>query len=127
MDLAPTPPPPHRDHRVFIVWAHQNRHKSEDHVEQYKQNVVHCAHLLNSVAGLHVEVDLFHYDNKDIDFTRWGPRMVDWADSVVMIASASLWERWSGRNPPTEGAGAACECDALHGLFDTDQTAFQRK
>ncbi|GAB4001410.1 hypothetical protein GCM10029992_36820 [Glycomyces albus] len=29
--------------------------------------------------------------------------------------------------PPQEGAGAARECDALHGLFDADQETFQQK
>jgi hypothetical protein len=112
---------------VCPLWSKTLPNRSEERGKQYKQTVVHFAQLLDSVAGLQVEVDLFHYDANDVDFTRWGARMVDWADSVVMIASNALWERWSGRNPPTEGAGAARECDALHGLFDKDQADFQRK
>src|SRR4051794_31923036 len=101
MNLTPTLTmlPPSQDQRVFILWAHQDRHRSEEQIEQYKQTVVHFAHLMNSIDGLQVEVDLFHYDDKNIDFTRWGPLMVEWADSVIMIASDALWERWSGRNP----------------------------
>jgi hypothetical protein len=114
-------------HRVFILWAHKDRRWSEERVAQYKKTVIDFARLLDGVAGLHVEIDAFHYDEKGMDFTRWGPLQVADADTVLMISSDALWERWSGRNPPNEGAGAAAETDALHGLFNRDQEAFQEK
>jgi len=114
-------------HRVFILWAHKDRRWSEERVAQYKEAVYAFAQLLDRIADLQVEADLFHYDEKGIDFTRWGPQQVEDADTVLMVSSDALWERWRGQNPPDEGAGAARETDALHGLFDDDQAAFQRR
>jgi hypothetical protein len=124
---APSDGPSGPDHRVFVLWAHTDRRWSEERVAQYKKAVYAFAQLLDKIRGLHVEADLFHYDEKGIDFTRWGPQQVEDADTVLMVSSDALWERWSGQNPPDEGAGAARETDALHGLFDDDQAAFQRK
>ena len=114
-------------HRVFIVWAHRDRRWSAREQDRYRTAVLAFARALERVEGLEVEIDLFHSEDRTVDFTRWGPERVTWADTVIMISSAPLWDRWSGRNPPEEGAGAVRECDALHGLFDADQAAFQRK
>src|SRR5262249_32113000 len=64
---------------------------------------------------------------KGWDSTRWGPEQVEDADTVLMVSSDTLWERWRGKNPPDEGAGATRETDALKGLFDHNQAAFQQK
>ncbi|RAO20857.1 SEFIR domain-containing protein [Micromonospora noduli] len=114
-------------HRVFIVWAHRDRRWSAQKQARYRAAVLAFAHTLDRVEGIEVEIDLFHSEDRTIDFTRWGPDRVSWADTVIMISSVPLWDRWSGRNPANEGAGSVRECDALHGLFDTDQAAFQRK
>ena len=115
------------DHRAFIVWAHRDQRWSDERVVRYKESVAEFAHLLDGVAGLVVEVDLFHYDKRGIDFTRWGPQQVARADTILMVSSDPLWERWSGRNLSSEGAGAARESDAIHGLYDRDQAAFQER
>jgi hypothetical protein len=113
--------------RVFIVWAHRDRCWSAEENDSYRAEVLAFARALDCVEGIEVEIDLFHSEDRTVDFTRWGPDRVAWADTVIMISSVPLWDRWSGRNPPDEGAGAVRECDALHGLFDGDQAAFQRK
>src|SRR5262249_15137036 len=115
------------DHRVFILWAHKDRRWSDEQITQYKKTVRDFAQLLDRVAGLHVEADFFHFDEKGWDSTRWGPEQVEDADTVLMVSSDALWERWRGKNPPDEGAGATRETDALKGLFDHDQAAFQQK
>ncbi|GIF04752.1 SEFIR domain-containing protein [Actinoplanes siamensis] len=114
-------------HRVFIVWAHRDPRWSAGEQDRYRAAVLAFARALDRVDGLEVEIDLFHSEDRAIDFTRWGPDRITWADTVIMISSAPLWDRWSGRNPPDEGAGAVRECDALHGLFDTNQADFQSK
>ncbi|MEU8127823.1 SEFIR domain-containing protein [Micromonospora sp. NPDC049049] len=114
-------------HRVFIVWAHRDQRWSAQQQARYQAAVLAFARTLDRVEGIEVEFDLFHSEDRTVDFTRWGPDQISWADTVLMISSAPLWDRWSGRNPANEGAGAVRECDALHGLFDTDQDAFQRK
>ncbi|MCG5461888.1 hypothetical protein MED01_006759 [Micromonospora sp. MED01] len=114
-------------HRVFIVWAHRDPRWSAQEQARYQAAVLAFARTLDGVEGIEVEIDLFHSEDRTVDFTRWGPDRVFWADTVLMISSAPLWDRWAGRNPANEGAGAVRECDALHGLFDTDQAAFQRK
>ena len=70
---------------------------------------------------------MFEYSTRGIDWTRFGTAAVADVESVLIVGSEAYWERWEGRNPPTEGAGVAREADALHGLYDADQLAFQRK
>ena len=74
-----------------------------------------------------VDIDLFHQAEPGVDWTRFGPRRIDDVEWVIVALSRAWRERWEGRNPPTEGAGAVAEADALKSLFARDQDAFRRK
>lgn len=73
-----------------------------------------------------VDVDLYHYSDAEVDWTRYGTSMIEKADTTIVAMSRAWAERWRGANTPTVGAGAAREADALHGRFDKDQEQFQR-
>jgi hypothetical protein len=101
---------------VFLSWAHADA--------EWRAAVIGFACLLDT----YVDVDAdFYHSAEAVDWTRYGPRAVKRSDMVVLVGSDALWERWEGHNPPDVGAGIAREADALHGLFDRDQRAFQAK
>ena len=77
--------------------------------------------------GIDADLDLFHADEADIDWTRFGPRAVFESQFVVVAISEAWAQRWIGTNKPSMGAGAVAEADALKGLFQRDQSAWQRK
>jgi hypothetical protein len=112
--------------KVFISWAHTRRDWTTERTLRWEQTVAEFARLLDA-CGVEVRVDLFDYTTRGVDWTRYGTRAIEWADTVLMVSSEPYWERWSGHNAPDEGAGVAREADALHGLFDADQHAFQQK
>ncbi|WP_431927144.1 hypothetical protein [Micromonospora wenchangensis] len=112
--------------RVFISWAHTADDWSDDRTRAWEHAIADFAYLLCD-HGVHVDVDLFHYTEQGIDWTRYGPQAIAAADIVLMASNVPYWERWEGRNRPTQGAGVAREADTLKGLFNADQTAFQRK
>jgi hypothetical protein len=53
--------------------------------------------------------------------------MTQECDFTLIVASTAWRERWEGRNEPHEGAGAAREADALHGMFDENQRVFRER
>lgn len=109
---------------AFVSWAHTAHDWSEARSESWEKTVVEFTGSLRS-HGVAADVDLFHIDDADVDWTRFGPQRI--ADSdVTIIAVSSAWrERWEGRNSPSVGAGVAQEADELHGLFQRDQGLFQ--
>jgi hypothetical protein len=111
--------------RVLISWAHAHRTWGEDQVRRWRETVEAFARVLAD-CGLDVEFDLWNTTDTAIDFTRWGPRLVEECDYTVVAISEAWQERWEGRNPPHEGAGVAVEADAMRGIFERDQARFQR-
>jgi hypothetical protein len=75
------------------------------------------AERLNA-SGCVVRVDLYE---QSVDWSRWGPEMIAKSDFTLIVPSRAYCERWDGRNPPSEGAGAAREINVLKGRFDKDQ------
>jgi SEFIR domain len=107
---------------VFLSWAHEGHHWPPDRADH---PVITFGCLLDNYVD--VEADFFRYTEPGMDWTRYGPRSVKEADTVLIVSSDAYWERWEGRNPTNSGAGTARETDALLGLFDRDQQAFQLK
>lgn len=120
-DVAKPQPP-----TVFVSWAHTHGTWSPQRTVHWEQTVVAFAQLLRR-CGVDVDADVFSYTARGVDWTRFGTTAIASSETVLIVGNEPYWERWEGRNPPTEGAGVAREADALRGLFDADQQAFQRK
>lgn len=116
--------PSERHLSAFVSWAHSAHDWNEARSESWEKTVVEFTGSLRS-HGVAADVDLFHVDDTDVDWTRFGPQRI--ADSdVTIIAVSSAWrERWQGRNAANVGAGAAQEADELKGRFQHHQGHFQ--
>lgn len=73
--------------------------------------------------GIDAEVDMYHF-NEGVDWTRWGPRMVEARDFVLVVLSAGWRSAWEGGADPSRNAGSAAEADALKSLFTRNRDAF---
>jgi hypothetical protein len=111
--------------RTFLSWAHTGRGWTVDRETGWRRAVIEFGRLLDRYVD--VEADFYRSTEAGVDWTRYGPQAIKRADVVVIVGNEAFWERWEGHNPPDEGAGIAREADALHGLFDRDQRAFQAK
>jgi hypothetical protein len=111
---------------VLVSWAHRNEDWTAEQSSVWTQEVVEFTAALRT-NGIDADLDLFHADEPDIDWTRFGPRAVAESQFVVIAISQAWAQRWIGTNNPTMGAGAVAEADALKGLFQKDQSAWQRK
>jgi hypothetical protein len=111
---------------AFVSWAHSSSGWDAETSQRWRARVLDFTQRLRA-AGVDARVDLFHFNDPDVDWTRYGPEEIDRADFVIVALSEAWGERWRGINAPTEGAGAAREADALHGLFNVHQGEFQRK
>lgn len=89
---------------VFISWAHEDARR-EAEVAQLAANL--------RILGIDADVDLFHLDDDNVDWTRWGVRRIAEVDYILIVASEPYGRRWEGTNEPTEGPGAVREADAL--------------
>lgn len=112
--------------RVFISWAHSASHWSDSQTAAWAREVIEFTGKLRGF-GLDAELDLFHTHEPEADWTRFGPQQVEHSEFVIIAMSQSWAERWSGKNKPTEGAGAVAEADALRGLFGRNQAEWQKK
>ncbi len=110
---------------AFVSWAHSHSTWTREQASDWESQVAAFVALLR-LLGIRGEVDLFHLD-EPVDWTRYGPHQVESAKYTLIVMSRAWAERWSGTNPPREGAGAAAEADALKGLFTRDQEAWQRR
>lgn len=110
---------------VFVSWAHSHASWTQTQTSDWESQVAEFAATLRAL-GIDADIDLFHLD-ETVDWTRFGPRGVQAARSVIVVMSRAWAERWSGTNSPREGAGAAAEADTLRGLFATDQAEWQRR
>lgn len=111
---------------VFISWAHQHQSWSKKQTRAWQESVATFASMLRQEFGIDADIDLFHLD-EPTDWTRYGQRAVIDSSRVIIVHSKAWAERWEGTNAPTEGAGAAREADALHGLFSRNQQEWQQK
>ena len=111
---------------VFISWAHSHRTWSQSQSTLWRESIATLASSLRQNFGIDADVDLFHLD-ESVDWTRYGQQGVINSDRVIVALSSAWAERWAGTNAPTEGAGAAREADALHGLFSRNQEEWQTK
>ncbi|MGH3752679.1 MAG: hypothetical protein ACRDRP_08285 [Pseudonocardiaceae bacterium] len=91
-----------RRRSAFVSWAHSAHDWSEARSQSWEKTVLEFTNSLRW-HGIEADVDLFHVDDADIDWTRFGPRRI--ADSdVTIIAVSSAWrERWQGRNAANVG------------------------
>lgn len=109
---------------VFVSWAHHAPNWTTEQAEAWQETVRHFTDALR-LAGVDADIDLYQYHDPEIDWTRYGTLAIERADTTIIAMSPAWAERWRGSNPPTVGAGAAREADALHGRFDEDQRHFQ--
>ncbi len=112
---------------AFVSWAHASSSWTPERVQEWEQAVVTFTTTLRVSCGINADVDLYHFADQEIDWTRYGPSKVRDCDFVLVVISESWGERWKGTNKPTEGAGAVGEADALRGLFSRDQSEWQRR
>lgn len=113
-------------HSVFISWAHSHSGWTKGQTQLWQESIATLASTLRQAFGVDADVDLFHLD-ENTDWTRFGQKAIVDSDRVVIVMSRAWAERWEGTNLPTEGAGAAREADALHGLYSRNQTEWQSK
>lgn len=111
---------------AFVSWAHTHVSWDEAQEQDWQSQVANFTLTLRTL-GIDAELDLFHMDDADVDWTRFGPKGVRDAEHVLIVVSQAWAERWEGDNPVHEGAGAVAEADELRGLFGRDQGEFQRK
>lgn len=111
---------------ALVSWAHRGEDWSDEQAAAWTQEVVEFTGALRA-NGIDADLDLFHADEADVDWTRFGPRSVIDSQFVIVAISEAWAQRWSGTNKPSKGAGAVAEADALKGLFQRDQSAWQRK
>lgn len=77
-----------------------------------------------NASGCDVRVDLYE---QSVDWSRWGPEMIEKSDFTLIVPSGAYRQRWDGHNPPGEGAGAAREINVLKGRFDKDQKSLHSR
>ena len=111
---------------MFISWAHSHASWTQKQVSAWQESVATLASTLRQSFGIDADIDLFHL-HESVDWTRFGQRGIVNNQRVIVVLSKAWAERWEGTNVPTEGAGAAREADALHGLFSRDQSEWQNK
>lgn len=111
---------------ALVSWAHRDQNWSDRQAEKWIGNVVEFATLLR-LNGVDADLDLWNENDASIDWTRWGQLEVQKCELVIIAASAAWRQRWEGTNSPKSGAGAVAEADTLKGLFNSDQSAFQRR
>lgn len=113
--------------KVFISWAHRGEDWTDGRTHHWEERVVGFARLLGALPDIEVALDFWVETERAINWNHWGPNQIDEADFVLIMMNEPWAQRWSGRNSPTFGAGAAAEANALHGLFNKDQHLFQQK
>jgi hypothetical protein len=111
---------------VFISWAHSHSDWTPKRASAWQEGVATLASTLRQSFGIDVDIDLFHL-HESVDWTRFGQRGIVNSQRVIVVLSKAWAERWDGTNNPSEGAGAAREADALHGLFSRNQSEWQNK
>lgn len=116
----------HTSPTVFISWAHSHSSWTKKRASAWQESVATLASTLRQSFGIDADIDLFHL-HESVDWTRFGQRGIVNNQRVIVVLSKAWAERWEGTNDPTEGAGAAREADALHGLFSRDQSEWQSK
>jgi hypothetical protein len=103
---------------AFISWAHGD--------EAWAEVIAAFVFKLREYA-IDAEVDLFHVDSQDVNWSTFGPRAIEDSDFVLLAVSPTYRERWDGRGDPRQGAGVAREAEVLKSLFDDDRDKFRRK
>lgn len=111
---------------AFISWAHSHRSWDDERAAAWRDRVQLFAAALDA-SGIRPALDLYSLHDPAVDWARYGTTAIRHNDYVLIAISAAYRERWEGSNPPTEGAGAAREINALMGMFDRDQQEFRRK
>ena len=109
---------------AMVCWAHRPDPGMTE--RDWRQLVLSFVSSLRE-TGVDADFDLFHLHEPGIDWTRWGPAMVQERNFVIVVPNTAWRERWQGQNQPTEGAGAVVEADTLKGLFTRDQRRFQER
>jgi hypothetical protein len=77
-------------------------------------------------SGIDAEIDLAHFSERGVDWTRWGPTMVRERD-VIAVVNAGWRRAWEESGDGFTGRGAAAEVDVLLSIFNEDRDAFQEK
>lgn len=112
--------------KVFICWAHKGEGWTHEQARHWEERVLGFAGLLDSFPDIDVALDRW-VETDAVNWNHWGPNQIEQADFVLIAMNEPWAQRWSGKNDPTFGAGAAAEANALHGLFTKNQHLFQQK
>lgn len=115
------------DFKVFISWAHRDPDWDEVRAELWTELVREFAELLVHSGIAQTDIDLWHLDEAEPDWTRWGPQQIKASDYVIVPLSVAWKQAWEGTGDPSAGAGAAGEANELRGLFQRNRLLFQKK
>lgn len=120
---------------AFVSWSHASNAGAAaapgtaaraDADKAWEREVYDLVTTLRAKGGIDAIVDLAN-ESDHTDWTRFGPTLIRERD-VTLVAVNAAWRRaWEGSGPADVGAGAASETDELHGLFNRDREAFQRR
>lgn len=110
---------------AFITWAH-TRPWQPMNSNAWAQTVENLARRLRD-GGVDVRFDLWTGRDTSVDWTRWGQRMVEESDYVVIAMDPQWVGQWRGSDKPSAGTGVTLEADTLKGLLQINQRNFQRK
>lgn len=110
---------------ALVSWSHSDPGSGQHARDRRARDVRAFADTLRS-CGIDADVDLYHA-GQGVDWTRWGPRLVDDLDYVLIVASQGWRAAWEGRGDPTKGTGAAGEADGLRSLYSRNRDDFVRR
>ncbi|MGY1691127.1 hypothetical protein [Geodermatophilus sp. SYSU D01105] len=119
--------------QVVISWSHasnagrglEDRAAQRAADEAWRDEVLEFFVALRRL-GIDADIDLAHFSERGVDWTRWGPRMVRERD-VIAVVNAGWRRAWEESGDGRTGRGAAAEVDVLLSMFNEDRDAFQKK
>ncbi|MDR1441454.1 MAG: hypothetical protein LBJ02_03560 [Bifidobacteriaceae bacterium] len=113
--------------KAFVSWAHRGEGWSDTQTGAWRKTVEGFAGLLDDAPDVDVTLDLWYENDPGLGWGRWGLRQIETSDFVLIAMNEPWAQRWRGDNDPTIGGGAVAEANALRGLFDKNQSEFQRR
>lgn len=123
-------PAPH----VFISWSHASDAAlhAEDAGGRREADAAWTSQVFRFFAalrdfGINADIDLTHLSDADVDWTRFGPKLIRECDVILGVVNTAWRSAWEESGDSQNGRGAAAEVDVLHSIFARDRDAFQGK
>jgi hypothetical protein len=111
---------------AFVSWAHAHRSWQPRRVSEWRQTVLDFATALRQIGGIDADLDLWHSTSHE-NWSTFGVTGIRESDFILIAVSRAYRERWEETGPPSEGAGAAREANAIKAIFDRDRSEFRRR